>query len=314
MNKICLQKKIPPELSGKRLDLAASISFPEYSRSLIQKWIKDGFLTLDQKKVSQKQRVKPDQEILINVELKAEENWEAEKIPLDMIYEDQDIMVINKPTGLVVHPGAGRKSNTLLNALLYHCPELKNLPRAGIIHRLDKDTSGLLVIAKTLPARTKLVAMMQKRLIKREYETIVRGIFPQNMTIEKPIGRHAVKRKIMTVKESGKIAISHIKVIKRFKNYSYLLVSLETGRTHQIRVHLSHLNFPIVGDQTYGKKQKIPVSTSAELKGFLENFKRQALHARFLEFDHPISKKHLKFVAPLPEDFDKLLQLLQKSL
>jgi 23S rRNA pseudouridine1911/1915/1917 synthase len=233
---------------------------------------------------------------------------QPQEIALNVVYEDQDIIVINKPVGLVVHPGAGCADSTLLNALLYHYPELSNIPRAGIIHRLDKDTSGLLVITRNLISHTKLVSDLQKRQIKREYVAIVNGVVTTGGTIKAPIGRHPTKRTLMAVKEGGRPSTTHYRVLERFSAHTYLKVILETGRTHQIRVHLTHIGYPIVGDPTYGKRIRMPKKCSDTLRKTLENFKHQALHAQRLELKHPSAGKTMEWEVEPPEDMKKLLQ------
>lgn len=306
-------KIIPEDLANKRLDQALNILLPEYSRAKIQNWIKEKQVTINGKLAPQKEKVKTSDQIEINAEVTTEENSQPQKIALDIVYEDQDIIVINKRVGLVVHPGAGQKDNTLMNALLYHAPELKNIPRAGIIHRLDKDTSGLLVITRTLEAHSKLVKELQARNIKREYEAIIYGELTSGGTIEAAISRHKTKRTLMAVNETGKSAITHYRIIKRFPAFTHIQINLETGRTHQIRVHMAHIGHPIVGDPTYGGRLKIPKGSSEELKNYLQNFKRQALHARKLGLKHPRTNKNMEFTAPLPHDMMQLLELLKKQ-
>lgn len=303
-------KTIPVELDQTRLDLALSTLLPEYSRAKIQNWIKAGFVTVDNVVLRAKDKVRADQVININANVTTKTTDQPQAIALDVVYEDQDIIVINKPAGLVTHPGAGCADNTLLNALLYRYPELSNLPRAGIIHRLDKDTSGLLVIAHNLIAHTKLVADLQNRKIKREYAAIVNGVMTTGGTIEAPIGRHPFKRTHMAVKENGKSATTHYRIIKHFPAHTYLKVILETGRTHQIRVHLAHIGYPIVGDPTYGKGLKIPAQCSDVLRQTLMNFKRQALHAERLGLAHPRTGQLMEWEVKPPEDMEKLLQTL----
>ena len=236
-----------------------------------------------------------------------------EAIPLAVVYEDDELIVIDKPAGLVVHPAAGHQDGTLLNALLYHVPDIANVPRAGIVHRLDKDTTGLMVVAKTLEAHTKLVAQLQARSVSRIYEAIVIGVITSGGTIDAPIGRHGVQRQKMAVVDAGKVAVSHYRVLERFRAHTHTRVKLETGRTHQIRVHMSHIGYPLVGDPVYGGRFRIPPVASQTLVQTLREFPRQALHARFLELDHPATGVRMKWESPLPEDFLWLLSLLRQD-
>lgn len=300
-NQIKLTKIIPQNLDQTRLDLALSTLLPEYSRARIQSWINDGYITVDEKILRSKDKVSANQTINISATIPDIATMQPQKIALNIIYADQDIIVINKPAGLVTHPGAGNLDNTLLNALLYHYPELAKLPRAGIIHRLDKDTSGIMVVTRNLIAHNKLTQDLQERKIKREYEAIVNGKMVAGGTIEAPIGRHPTKRTLMAVKGGGKSAVTHYRIIKRFSAHTHLRVFLETGRTHQIRVHLAHIGYPIVGDPTYNKITKIHN---------LEPFKRQALHAKRLELHHPSTNKLMTWEAPTPEDIKGLLKAL----
>ncbi len=306
---------IPKHLDNKRLDQAVAELFPEYSRARLQAWIKAGQITVDGKTLRPRDKVHTGQHVEINPIIEPVETWQPQPITLDIIYEDKDIIVINKPAGLVVHPAAGRPRSTMLNALLHYASELANLPRAGIIHRLDKDTSGLLVVAKNLKAHTKLVAELQERKITREYEAIVNGVMTAGGTVNAPIGRHPRDRKRMAVITSGKgkPAITHYRVIKRFRAHTHIKVILETGRTHQIRVHMAYIHYPIVGDQIYGGKQKLPKGINEELKQYLQNFKRQALHAKRLGLIHPTTGKQIDWQTPLPHDMQQLLKLLKKD-
>jgi 23S rRNA pseudouridine1911/1915/1917 synthase len=310
ITQIELTKTIPHKLNQSRLDIALSTLLPEYSRSKIQEWIKAGYVAVDGDTLRAKDKVHTDQIININAPLVTVTPQQPQPIALDVIYEDLDIIVLNKPAGLVIHPGAGRADSTLLNALLYHYPELGKLPRAGIIHRLDKDTSGLLVVTRSLMAHTNLVSDLQERKIKRGYVALVNGVVTSGGTIGAPIGRHPVKRTHMAVKSNGKLAITHYRIIKHFPAHTYLKVNLETGRTHQIRVHLAYIGYPIVGDPTYGKGIKIPPKCSDALRQALHGLKRQALHAQHIELKHPRTGKLMKWEAKPPNDMEKLLLLL----
>ena len=249
----------------------------------------------------------------LDAEIQVQGDWQPEAIALDIIYEDHALLVINKPAGLVVHPAAGHQDGTLLNALLHHAPELAKVPRAGIVHRLDKDTTGLMVVAKTLEAQTDLVIQLQNRSVIREYECVVVGVMTAGGKVDQPIARHGTNRQKMAVVAGGKQAISHYRVINRFRTHTHVKVKLETGRTHQIRVHMSHIYFPLVGDQTYGGRLRIPPGASTELIAMLREFPRQALHARRLELEHPDDNRTMRWEAPLPADMLALLALLRED-
>lgn len=305
--------EVPFELGGQRLDQIAAQLFPEHSRSRLAGWIKDGRLTVDGAVLRPRDIVHSGAQLVLEAEQEAQGEWLAQDIELEIVYEDEHILVIDKPAGLVVHPAAGHQDGTLLNALLYHVPDIANVPRAGIVHRLDKDTTGLMVVAKTLEAHTKLVAQLQARSVSRIYEAIVIGVITSGGTIDAPIGRHGVQRQKMAVVDAGKVAVSHYRVLERFRAHTHTRVKLETGRTHQIRVHMSHIGYPLVGDPVYGGRFRIPPVTSQTLVQTLREFPRQALHARFLELDHPATGVRMKWESPLPEDFLWLLSLLRKD-
>jgi 23S rRNA pseudouridine1911/1915/1917 synthase len=305
--------EIPSSLGGQRLDQVAAQLFDEFSRSRLTVWIKEGCLTVDGVVVRPRDIVHGGSVLELKAEQEAQGEWIAQDIALDIVYEDDQILVINKPAGLVVHPAVGHADGTLLNALLFHVPDLVNVPRAGIVHRLDKDTTGLMVVAKTLQAQTKLVDQLQKRSVSRIYEAIVIGVITAGGKINAPIGRHGQQRQRMAVMEGGKAAVSHYRVLERFRLHTHARVKLETGRTHQIRVHMSHINFPLVGDPAYGGRFRIPPAASQTLVQSLKDFPRQALHARFLELDHPTTGVRMKWQAPLPDDFVWLLTLLRQD-
>ncbi len=305
--------EVPFELGGQRLDQIAAQLFPEHSRSRLAGWIKDGRLTVDGAVLRPRDIVHSGAQLVLEAEQEAQGEWLAQDIELEIVYEDEHILVIDKPAGLVVHPAAGHQDGTLLNALLYHVPDIANVPRAGIVHRLDKDTSGLMVVAKTLEAHTKLVAQLQARSVSRIYEAIVIGVITSGGTIDAPIGRHGVQRQKMAVVDAGKVAVSHYRVLERFRAHTHTRVKLETGRTHQIRVHMSHIGYPLVGDPVYGGRFRIPPVASQTLVQTLREFPRQALHARFLELDHPATGVRMKWESPLPEDFLWLLSLLRQD-
>ncbi|KSJ02329.1 23S rRNA pseudouridine(1911/1915/1917) synthase [Pseudomonas aeruginosa] len=305
--------EVPFELGGQRLDQIAAQLFPEHSRSRLAGWIKDGRLTVDGAVLRPRDIVHSGAQLVLEAEQEAQGEWLAQDIELEIVYEDEHILVIDKPAGLVVHPAAGHQDGTLLNALLYHVPDIANVPRAGIVHRLDKDTTGLMVVAKTLEAHTKLVAQLQARSVSRIYEAIVIGVITSGGTIDAPIGRHGVQRQKMAVVDAGKVAVSHYRVLERFRAHTHTRVRLETGRTHQIRVHMSHIGYPLVGDPVYGGRFRIPPVASQTLVQTLREFPRQALHARFLELDHPATGMRMKWESPLPEDFLWLLSLLRQD-
>ncbi len=305
--------EVPFELGGQRLDQIAAQLFPEHSRSRLAGWIKDGRLTVDGAVLRPRDIVHSGAQLVLEAEQEAQGEWLAQDIELEIVYEDEHILVIDKPAGLVVHPAAGHQDGTLLNALLYHVPDIANVPRAGIVHRLDKDTTGLMVVAKTLEAHTKLVAQLQARSVSRIYEAIVIGVITSGGTIDAPIGRHGVQRQKMAVVDAGKVAVSHYRVLERFRAHTHTRVKLETGRTHQIRVHMSHIGYPLVGDPVYGERFRIPPVASQTLVQTLREFPRQALHARFLELDHPATGVRMKWESPLPEDFLWLLSLLRQD-
>lgn len=310
---IRLQAEVPSELGGQRLDQVAAQLFSEHSRSRLAAWIKDGRLTVDGVVQRPRDIVHGGAQLVLDAEQQAQGEWAAQAIELDVVYEDAHILVLNKPAGLVVHPAAGHADGTLLNALLHHAPELVNVPRAGIVHRLDKDTTGLMVVAKTLQAQTHLVEQLQARSVSRIYEAIVIGSIISGGTVDAPIGRHGQQRQRMAVVEGGKPAISHYRVLERFRAHTHTRVKLETGRTHQIRVHMAHIGYPLVGDPAYGGRFRIPPGASPTLIQALKEFPRQALHARFLELEHPATGARMKWEAPLPDDFVWLLALLRQD-
>lgn len=302
---------IPDDLSAMRLDQALAKLLPEYSRTQLQEWIKNGNLLLDGKPAKARMMVLGGEKITIDATRKAQPVFTAQPIDLDIIYEDDALLIINKPIGMVVHPAPGNLENTLLNALLHHAPELQQLPRAGIIHRLDKDTSGLLVIAKTQPALMNLTKQLKARTISRIYQAVVCGVMTSGGTVDEPIARHPITRKRMAVMDTGKTAITHYRVMERFRCHTRIKVQLETGRTHQIRVHMAHIHFPILGDPTYGGRLQLPKGATPELVKMLRQFKRQALHATELGFIHPVTQEPVTFHAPIPADMEELIAVLK---
>ncbi len=309
-----LSATVADELAGQRLDKILAQIFSDYSRARLQQWVSDGVVLVDGKQLRSKDKLRGGEQIEITVELEEEVDSKPEAIPLDIVYEDESILLINKPVGLVVHPAAGNREGTMLNALLHHAPELSSVPRAGIVHRLDKDTSGLLVVARTLKSQKVLTEQIQRREFEREYQTVVNGVMTAGGTVDAAIGRHPTVRTRMAVVGRGKEARTHYRVIKRYRAHTHVLVKLETGRTHQIRVHMAHIRYPIVGDPIYGGRLRIPKGCDEALNGMLRTFKRQALHAAKLGLVHPESGEMVSWETPLPTDMTRLLQVLSDDL
>lgn len=307
------QKTVPPELSGQRLDQALARMFPEFSRSRLKSWLLQGFITVDERAMRPRDAVAGGETILLQPQPEVAIQSEPEPLDLDIIFEDEDCLVVNKPAGLVVHPGAGNQRGTLMNGLLHHVAALEQLPRAGIIHRLDKDTSGLLLVAKTLQAHTALVRALAEREIARHYLAVCGGVLTGGGSINEPIARHPVDRLRMSVQRDGKAAVTHYRVIQRFAAHTYISVQLETGRTHQIRVHFAHRRHALVGDQTYGGRLAIPAGASERLRDTLRRFRRQALHAEKLAFAHPASTEQIELRVEPPADFADLLSALAED-
>jgi 23S rRNA pseudouridine1911/1915/1917 synthase len=313
-DRIVLTAPVPVELDGERLDQVAARLFPDYSRSRLQAWIKKGELLVDGELRRPRDKVNSGAVLAIDAELVQEVLWQAQDIALDIVHEDDSILVLNKPAGLVVHPAAGHPSGTLVNALLAHAPELAQLPRAGIVHRLDMDTSGIMVVARTLAAHHDLVAQLQARTVKRQYCAICIGAMTGGGTIDAPMGRHPRQRKKMAVLAAGgKPAVTHYRVVQRFAHHTRIEVKLETGRTHQIRVHMAHRRYPLVGDPTYGGRPRIPRGASEALISALRGFPRQALHAQALGLIHPATAEDVRFECPLPQDIIELLDILARE-
>lgn len=303
----------PPEMAGQRLDQVLALLLPDYSRSRLQEWIREGRVAVDGAQLAASGRLRGGEQICVQVpQQNADAVPAAEAIALDIVYEDADLLVVNKPAGLVVHPGAGNPAGTLMNALLHHDPGLADVPRAGIVHRLDKDTSGLLLVARTLPAHKRLVDQLAAREVHREYLALVQGQIIAGGTVDAPIGRHHTDRTRMAVSNGGREAVTHYRVAQRFRQHTLLRVMLETGRTHQIRVHMASIGHAVVGDPTYSRL-RLPAGASAECVAALGGFHRQALHAARLELAHPISDEPLEFSAPLPADMADLLDVLARD-
>jgi len=305
---------VPESCLGKRLDQTLAEMFPDYSRSRIKDWILAGSVSINDEVITKaREKMYGGEVVSIQATLEPELRFEAENIALSIVYEDDDILVINKPAGLVVHPGAGNPDGTVLNALLYHCPQLNLIPRAGIVHRLDKDTTGLMVVAKTIAAQTNLVESLQAREITREYEAIANGVMTAGGLVDEPIGRHATKRTQMAVTPSGRPSVTHYRVVEKYRSHTRIRLRLETGRTHQIRVHMAHIGHALVGDPVYAGRPRPPKNATPSLLSCIQVFKRQALHAAMLSLFHPISGEQMTWRAELPNDFIGLIQELKQD-
>jgi len=305
---------VPETCLGKRFDQTLAEMFPEYSRSRIKEWILAGHVTLNGAILKiPREKMFGGELVKISTEVEADVRFEPQEIPLNIVYEDDDILVINKPAGLVVHPGAGNPDGTVLNALLHYCPQLDVVPRAGIVHRLDKDTTGLMVVAKTIAAQTNLVEALQEREITREYEALANGLMTAGGVVDEPIGRHSTKRTHMAVNLFGRPSVTHYRVMEKFRLHTRLRLRLETGRTHQIRVHMAHITHPLIGDPTYGGRPRPPKNATEALRDVLRGFKRQALHAAMLSLFHPITGEEMTWHAPIPDDMVNLTDILRED-
>ncbi len=304
---------VPDEAAGRRFDAVLAELFPDFSRSRLAGWIKSGDALLEGKPARPRDPVHGGEQVSLNAALGIRTEAQPQDIPLEILYEDDAVLVIDKPAGLVVHPGAGNPDGTLVNALLHRDPSLNVLPRAGIVHRLDKDTSGVMVVARTLPAQTRLVEMLSARDVHRQYLAIVSGALVSGGTADFPIDRHPRDRLRMTVREDGRDAVTHYRLRERFRAHTALECHLETGRTHQIRVHMQHLKHPIIGDPLYGGALKLPKAASDELVAALRGFKRQALHAEVLEFAHPVTGAAVRCEAPVPADMRALMKAMRED-
>jgi len=308
-------KQVPPSLAGMRLDVALAELFPDYSRNRVQQWIREGHVRLDGAEVRPRTRLAGDEQLEVTIPSQPQvDEFSAQDIPLDIVYQDDDLIVVNKPAGLVVHPAAGHADGTLQNALLYFDRGLADVPRAGIVHRLDRDTTGLLVVARNPGAHKRLVSLLQARRIKREYQALVHGVVTAGGSVDAAIGRHARDRKRMCVRDDGRPAVTHYRVLQRFRAHSHLLMELESGRTHQIRVHMQYLHHPLVGDPVYGGRDRVPAGADQAFIDQLRAFPRQALHAWRLGLPHPRSGEDLHWEAPLPEDIRQLVSAMQADL
>jgi 23S rRNA pseudouridine1911/1915/1917 synthase len=307
---LAIDLTVPAECAGQRLDQALAALLPDYSRSRLKTWIESAEILVDGAARKPRDRLAGGEVVTVRATLPRETRAEPQARLLELAYEDRDVLVVMKPAGLVVHPGAGNPDQTLQNALLAFDPGLATLPRAGIVHRLDKDTSGLLIVARSVPAHTALVRMLGEREIHREYEAVCRGVMTAGGTVDAPIDRHPLERVKMAVRQGGREAVTHYRVIRRFRAHTHVRVQLETGRTHQIRVHLAHAGYPIVGDRVYGGRLAQPKGASEVLRTALRDFPRQALHAARLQLAHPVTGRPLECVAPLPADMRGLLEVL----
>ena len=307
--------RIDLQYSGKRLDQVLASLFPDFSRTRLQEWVRAGRVSLDGDVVNKpRNRVAGGETVVLQALLDDRVECRPEAIPMNILYQDNSLILVNKPAGLVVHPAAGNPDGTLQNALLHHDPELVRLPRAGIVHRLDKDTTGLLVVARTPAAYKKLVELLQARYINREYRAIVAGVLTAGGTVNAPIGRHPLHRTRMAVVKSGRPSVTHYRVLERFRGHSLLQVNLETGRTHQIRVHMASIRHPLVGDPQYGGRPRLPAGAGIPLREGLYSFGRQALHACKLGLAHPFSGEWMEWQADLPEDMASLLEQLRQDI
>ncbi|SBV35497.1 23S rRNA pseudouridine synthase [uncultured Stenotrophomonas sp.] len=307
------QARVPDAAAGRRFDAVLAELFPEFSRSRLSDWIKSGAALLDGAPARPRDLLRGGELATLDAVLEVETDALPEDIPLSVLYEDEHVFVIDKPAGLVVHPGAGNPTGTLVNALLFRDPALAKVPRAGVVHRLDKDTSGVMVVARTVQAQTALVGQLSAREVHRQYLAVVCGALVAGGTVDAPIDRHPRDRLKMGVREDGKDAVTHYRLRERFRAHTALECRLETGRTHQIRVHMAHLKHAIVGDPLYGGALKLPKGASDELVAQLRGFKRQALHAETLEFMHPISGEPIRNSAPVPADLLALMQALRED-
>jgi 23S rRNA pseudouridine1911/1915/1917 synthase len=304
---------LPESPAGTRLDAALAQALPQYSRSRLAAWIKEGAVDVNGQRPKPRDLMFGGETVTVRAEIPADESVAPEKIPLDIRHTDRHLFVLNKPVGLVVHPGAGNPSHTLQNALLAKDPKLAHVPRAGIVHRIDKDTSGLLVVARTLESHTALVEMLREHAIRREYLALVVGRVTGGGTVDQPIGRHRTDRVKMTVRADGREAVTHYRVAERFRNHTLLRIQLETGRTHQIRVHMAHIGHPLVGDPTYGGRRQLTAGEDPVARAALQAFRRQALHAARLQFEHPVTGDAVDVEAPLPDDLAQLLEVLRST-
>lgn len=308
-----LKSEIPHACQGMRTDKALAVLFPQYSRSTLQKWLKQGLVVIDDEVPGQRDQVQGGENVELMVPQMEPAAWSPQPMALAIVHEDEQILVIDKPAGLIVHPGAGNADGTLVNGLLHYDPGLAALPRAGVVHRLDKDTTGLMVVARTEPARLALIRQLAQRSVRRIYAAVVQGVPVAGGVIDEPIGRDLHDRRRMTVAAGGKPAVTHYRVEQRFRCHALLRCRLDTGRTHQIRVHMKHIDHPLVGDRTYGGRPRLPPNPGDELRAVLREFPRQALHARELSLDHPLTGARCDWSSPLPADLGLLIDVLARD-
>ena len=311
MNNFPVTFQVPAEFAGQRLDVVLAQLMPSYSRNRLQDWIQAGRVLVEGEVLRSRDRLQGEELIEVWPQQAAPQSYAPQDIPLQIVHADDDLIVVNKPAGLVMHPAPGHADGTLLNALLFHFPETLHVPRAGIVHRLDRDTTGLVAVARTEVASLSLTRQLQERTMHRQYQALVQGELIAGQTLDAPIGRHPRARQQWCVRSGGREAITHIRVRKRYVGMTLLDVHLETGRTHQIRVHLSHLGHPVIGDPVYGGKRRMPAGLTAEIRDCVAAFQRQALHAGSLKLRHPNQDKECAWEIELPEDFRALLERLE---
>ena len=309
-----LMAAVPAALTGERLDKILALLWPRFSRARLQQWVHQGQVLVDGQKRRPRDRLKGGESISVIAIAEANERWQGEDIALNIVYQDDALLIVDKAAGMVVHPAAGNPSGTLLNALLFHDPDLARVPRAGIVHRLDKDTSGLLVVARTIESQADLVRQLQAREFERVYEAVVFGQLTAGGCVDEPIGRHPKQRTKMAVVAAGREARTHYRLRQRFRRHSHLELRLETGRTHQIRVHMAYIRHPIVGDPAYAGRRRNAAGSSESLRNMLEGFGRQALHAARLGLCHPLTGETMFWESPLPDDMRLLLATLHQDL
>jgi 23S rRNA pseudouridine1911/1915/1917 synthase len=304
---------MPEALAGSRLDQALAELMPEHSRSRLKAWLEAGGIMVDGEQRRPRDKVSGGETVVVDVHVPAAVDSQPEELKLPVVFEDADLVVLNKPAGLVVHPGAGNPHGTLMNGMLHAYPECRKLPRAGIVHRLDRQTTGLMVVARSLEAHTGLVAMLSDRAVTREYLAVCIGVLTGGGTVDAPLARHPTDRKRMAVRDGGKEAITHYRLVERYRGHSLIRCKLETGRTHQIRVHMAHARHPLLGDPVYGGRMKLPKGASEELTLAIRGFKRQALHATELTLQHPVTHEVMSWQAPLPDDMEELVAVLARD-